>query len=167
MNGCEDRQRLIVRLADGSPDAATPEELAAFEAHLTVCEACRTALADQRLVAGLLRTRPPLQPSPAFAARLSSRLDQVSGWLGLLDWQVWTFRLAPVALALFLAALFSAAGTSSESSAQATPTLETWAHAVPEPSSVTSALWQGETSPDALQDAMLGGTQVRDTSDVR
>ncbi len=161
---CEDRQRWLARLADTSAsDALTAADRAQIESHLQACESCRAALADQRYVAGVLSARPALEPSPAFAAALAARLDQASGWLGLLDWRLWTFRLAPIALAVLLFAVFS--GSSPTSSApvvtdSAVATLETWTRGVSESTSVASAVWQGRTSSDALLETMLLGTST-------
>ena len=114
MTACGDKHRMLARLADGSgADAPTAEDQAELDAHLAECAACRSALDEQRLVANVLRSRPALVPSAAFSRRLASRLDEASGWLGILDWRTWTFRLAPVAAALAIAALL--AGTSSTS----------------------------------------------------
>jgi hypothetical protein len=171
---CADRQRQLVRLADPTESAAwTAADRADLEAHLDQCADCRAALAEQRFVAGVLQSRPALQPSPAFAVKLAARLDEVSGWFGLLDWRTWTLGLAPVALAIFLIAVF--AGSSSNptvnSSTAETPaaTLETWTRGVNETSSVASAVWQDRTSSDALLETMLlgGSSQTREDADVR
>jgi hypothetical protein len=163
MTTCADKHRVLARLADeNGPGAPGAEERAELEAHVAECAACHEALQEQRLVSAILRSRPALPPSPAFARRLSSRLDDASGWLGILDWQVWTFRLAPVAVALAIAALF--AGTTPVPEASSA-TLDTWTHSVGEPSSAASAVWQEGTSSDALIETMLTG--ARETGDVR
>jgi len=177
---CDDRQRWLARLADPvESEVLTDAERAGIETHLAGCEACRAALADQRLVAGVLRARLPLQPSAAFAATLAARLDEASGWLGLLDWRTWTFRLAPVAMALSLVAVFSGshsaagAGTStaavpaSGSGETTAATLETWTRGVSESTSVASAVWQDRTSSDALLETMILGSAAREDANVR
>lgn len=163
MRACDDTHQLLARAAD---DALTPEEQATLDLHLARCLECRTALDEQRRVAGMLRSRPALAPSAAFAARLAMRLDEASGWLGILDWRVWTFRLAPVALAIGLAALFAGAAPTADVS---TATLEAWTRSVAEPSSEASAVWQDRTSSDALLDTMLSGAGggQRERNDVR
>lgn len=170
---CGDRRGQLVRLGDAAgSDALTASDRAGLEAHLAQCADCRAALADQRVVAGALRSRPPLEPSPAFAANLAARLDDVSGWLGLLDWRMWTFRLAPVALAIFLIAVF--AGSSSTRTAvtgpsaaeSTTATLETWTRGVNESSSAAAAVWQDRTSSDALLETMLLGASGASREDV-
>ena len=83
----------------------------------------------------------------------------------MLDWRVWTFRLAPVALALGLFAVF--AGTSVTTDAS-TASLDGWTRGVPEPSTAASAVWQGVTSSDALLETLLtGATSQQETPDVR
>jgi anti-sigma factor RsiW len=176
MTACNDRHRLLVRLVDEpAADVLSAED----EAHLAQCAECRAALDEQRLVAGILRSRPALRPSAAFAVRLASRLDEVSGWLGILDWRTWTFRLAPVALALALTALFTGTSSSSASSSaatdatsstttNATATLDAWIRGVAEPSSAASAVWQDGTSSDALLETMLSGSSgQREPTNVR
>jgi len=167
---CDDRQRWLARLADPvESEVLTEAERAAIEAHLASCEPCRAALADQRFVAQALRARPALEPSPAFAARLAARLDDASGWLGLLDWRLWTFRLAPVALALFLVAVLSGASstTTSETNEPTVATLDTWTRSVNE-STPAAAVWQDRTSSDALLETMLlGAATARENGDVR
>jgi Putative zinc-finger len=167
MTACGDKHRMLARLADETAaDAPTPGERAAFEAHLASCAGCRSALEEQRLVAGILRSRPPLGLSATFVARLASRLDETSGWLGILDWRTWTFRLAPVALALAIASLFGGSAPTTETS---TATLDTWTRSVAEPSSAASAVWEEGTSSDALLETMLTGAAgvTRETGDVR
>ena len=167
MTACGDKHRMLARLADGSgADAPTVEEQAEIDAHLAECAACRRALDEQRLVANVLRSRPALVPTAAFSRRLASRLDEASGWLGILDWRTWTFRLAPVAAALAIAALLAGTSSTSEGS---TTTLDAWTRGVGEPSSVASAVWQDGTSSDALIETMLTGAGggTRETSDVR
>ena len=178
-HGCGDRQRPLARLADPVESQGLSEsERAALGAHLDGCDACREALADQRLVAGVLRTRSPLQPSAAFASRLAARLDEASGWLGMLDWRTWTFRLAPVALAIFLVAVFSSPASTIETSAARSPssggssestsaTIEAWTRGVSESTSVASAVWQDRTSSDALLETMILGSAAREDANVR
>jgi len=170
---CDDRQGWLARMADPAESGAlTAAERARLEAHLDRCAECRAALADQRFVASALRGRAALEPSPAFAGQLAARLDETSSWLGLLDWRVWTLRLAPVALAIFLAAVFSGSpstSTATTSGTEITPaTLDTWTHGVDESSSVASAVWQDRTSSEALIETMLlGSSMAREDANVR
>jgi len=156
MTACDDKLRLLVRLADeAAADTLTTGERAGIEAHLAACASCRAALDDQRVVAQILRSRPVLEPSRAFAVRLASRLDEVSGWLGILDWQAWTFRLAPVALALVVAAFFTATSSTTDGS---DATIEAWTRGVAEPASVASVVWQDGTTADVLLETVLTGS---------
>ena len=167
---CDDCQRGLARLADpaGSEVLAEAERMA-LEAHLAACEGCRAALTDQQFVVRTLRARPAIAPSPAFAAGLAARLDEASGWLGLLDWRLWTFRLAPVALALLLVAVLSGASatTSSEANETTAATLDTWTRSAGD-STPAAAVWQDRTSSDALLETMLlGSGTTREGGDVR
>ena len=150
MLSCADATRLIARRADGARlDEPTD---AALDVHLAGCAACREALSGQRAVADLLRARPAERVFPAFAARLAQRLDEDAGWFGLLDWRVWTIRLAPVAAALALAAYLTA-GVQPATSVS----LEEWAVSHAGSSSAASLLWDAEVSSDAVLQEMLGG----------
>jgi anti-sigma factor RsiW len=149
MLSCADANRLIVRRADG--DLLDPAHGDALDEHLAGCSSCRDALAGQRVVADLLRARPVDRVSPHFHGRLSRRLDEASGWLGLLDWRAWTFRLAPAAAALALAALLTADGP-----AAAPISLEEWAVSNTGSSSATSLLWNSEVSSESVLQEMLG-----------
>lgn len=149
MLSCADATRLIVRLADGDRvDAATST---ALDAHLSGCPGCRDALAGQRAVANLLRARPADRVAPQFHARLAQRLDDEAGWFGLVDWRAWTFRLAPAAAALALAALLTAGQP-----AAAPINLEEWAVSNADTSSAASLLWDDDVSSDSVVREMLG-----------
>ena len=62
---------------------------------------------DQDLVAATLASAPPPEVSPAFLARVNARIDaeEKAGWFGLLDFRVWTLRLAPIAAAVAVLSL--------------------------------------------------------------
>lgn len=162
MLSCADANRLIVRRADG--DALEAPAAAALDAHLAGCAACRDALASQRAVADLLRSRPADRVSPQFHARLSEKLDREAGWFGLADWRAWTFRLAPAAAALALAAFLTA-----ERSAAAPLSLEEWAVSNTGSASTVSLLWDSQVSSDVVLQEMLGvdGTPTGGTRDGR
>jgi anti-sigma factor RsiW len=151
MSSCDDALGWIARRADG--DALDPAAQGALDAHLTTCAGCRAALDDQVEVSALLRTRPADTVSPAFAAALASRLDEAEGWFGLADWRAWTFRLAPVAVALALAALL----TSDTSAQSSSVTLEEWTKATAGTSSGASLLWQQDVSSEDVVETMLTG----------
>jgi hypothetical protein len=102
--------------------------------------------------------------SHRFNTTLAARLDDASGWFGIADWRVWTFRLAPVAGALGLAAFLTAGASAGTSS----PTVEEWAFRTPDTSSSASALWQDDVTTDSLLETILGGAGASGGSgDVR
>jgi anti-sigma factor RsiW len=107
MNGlaCAGFEALIARAADGSLDGADAGRL---ESHLETCATCREALAWQVEARDLLAARPPLEASASFRARVQQAVraeaDRPQSLAELLDFRRWTWRLAPVAAALGLAA---------------------------------------------------------------
>ena len=151
MLSCDDAAGLIARRADGALDAA---DLSLLDAHAAGCAACRAALEDQRRIAAILRSRPPERLSPRFNATLAAKLDDASGWFGIADWRIWTFRIAPVAGALGLAAFLTAGASAGTSS----PTVEEWTFSTPDTSSSASALWQDDVTTDSLLEAILTGS---------
>ena len=124
--------------------------------HGLPCRAGRAAIRGWRPpVAAAAPAVSRLRREPGGAARRSLRLARPARLA------MWTFRLAPIALAIFLIAVF--AGSSSTSSSTpgaaetATATLDTWTRGVNEASSVAAAVWQDRTSSDALLETMLLG----------
>ena len=159
---CDEASGAIARRADGA--AETAGERARLDAHLLACASCRAALEAQQSVSNLLRSRESETLSPAFASRLAARLDDASGWFGLLDWRVWTFRLAPVAAGLALAAYLT---TGSASDSGAAITLNDWAAATTAQSEA-ALLWQQDVTSDSLLESMLaGGSGSGSGNDVR
>jgi len=140
---CDDAARAIVRLSDGTLDGGAR---ATLDAHLETCADCRAALETQRAVAAWLRSRPADRVSDQFAARLAARLDGDSGWLGIADWRVWTFRLTPVAA--LLAAFVLLGSAQSESGV----TLDEWAL---DTDDTSSWFLQTDVSPDVSLDALV------------
>ena len=99
---CEDYERLIVR----HPGARiSSDEEQHLQRHLNECGECREALAAQRQVSDILARRSTAMVSPDFANRVMADLPVNPAWLELLNWQRWTFRLAPVAATLVLVAV--------------------------------------------------------------
>ena len=161
---CHEATQSIARFADAD-DTLDRTTRVAIESHLATCETCRAALETQRTVAAVLRTRPVDSVSPEFTARLAERLDAVSGWLGIADWRAWTLRLAPLAAVLALALFLG-----SESSTQATVTLEEWTVGGNDAASSVSLLWRSDVNSEALMETMLTGemtTGSGDTGNVR
>jgi hypothetical protein len=150
MLSCEDAHRLIARAADGDEIA----ESEGLDVHLESCALCRSALAEQRMVATILRSRPAQSPSPDFASRLARRLDGVSGWLGIVDARVWTFRLAPVAAVLALVAILGSGSSRTQRSMQ---TLEEWARSSLDSKSGASMLWQQDVNAESVLEVMATG----------
>jgi hypothetical protein len=101
-------------------------------------------------VAAVLRSRPASGVPAAFAGRLSARLTAEGGWLGLADWRVWTFRLAPVAAALVIVAVL-AGSRAVESAFSLTSVVETWAAGdrVSDPPAA-SLFWQADVPAESL-----------------
>ncbi len=99
--------RIAVILRDVGVAADVPTDETrhrALRRHLAVCVACRKIRDEQRAVRVVLAARPNRDAPPDFAARVMANLDPAGSWLDALDWRRWTFRLAPVATALFLVA---------------------------------------------------------------
>ncbi len=153
MLSCSDAAPLLAKRADGAElDAPAAEGL---EQHLATCAGCRAALADQRAVRDILQSRPAQAVSPAFASRLSERLDDASGFFGIVDWRVWTYRLAPLAAVLaIIAVLFSS------QSAAAPLSLEDWAVSNAGETSRATLLWNSDVSADTVIETMLVGDQA-------
>ena len=102
---CDGYAGLIVRAADG--DATfTSADRARLDAHLAGCEACRQALADQRVVRMGLSEAFALDSSRAFTARVLGEVGSRERWIDRLDFRRLTWRLSPVAAGLALAAAF-------------------------------------------------------------
>jgi anti-sigma factor RsiW len=162
MLSCEDAHRLIARVAD----ADEVEQRQALDAHLESCALCRAALVEQRDVAAILRSRPSQSPSPGFASRLAWRLDEASGWLGIVDARVWTFRLAPIAAVLALVAILASGSSTTQRSTQ---TLEEWARSSLDPKSGASMLWQPDANAESLLEVMATGktSSTGGAADVR
>jgi hypothetical protein len=107
---------------------------------------------DQDLVATALASAPPAEVSPAFLARVNARIDAEAdgGWLGVADFRSWTLRLAPVALALALLAVWWPASPAATTPPATTAAVEFT------PASATD--WQSDVNANALLEAALSGT---------
>jgi anti-sigma factor RsiW len=95
---CTSMARSILASVEGT---IAPDAREALAAHLEICAACRTALAEQRGIKRLLADLPLATVSTDFAARVRQRVAPLS-WLDFVNWRAWTLRLAPVAVALML-----------------------------------------------------------------
>jgi hypothetical protein len=151
-----------------SDDPAARGRRRAFEAHLETCADCQRAVAEQRDVESVLAARPRLQPSAHFTASVMSRLDDAAGFFGLLDWRLWTFRLAPVAVAMAIVALFlsAPAETGAASAGSTSVTIDEWAQAQ---TAVNGEVppWQANGSAEALLESMLPATSEAEGGDGR
>jgi Putative zinc-finger len=156
---CTDCEALMGRYAD-DPAALAPADRQQLELHLASCEGCRLALEDQRQVARLLHARPPVEVSPAFAARLAARLEsEPQGLLALANWRAWTVSLTPVAAALVLVAWLGA-GTTGGGGTQrdASPSADSFAMwATPTASDDQAAVFLQPSTGDVLLEAVLTG----------
>ncbi len=155
---CPAAEGLIARSAD-DPASLSTAERQRLEVHLAQCDSCRALLEDQRHVARLLRARPPLAVPPAFAARVSARLDAEQGWLGLGNWRWWTAALAPVAAGLvFVAWMGGAPGAP----APAVPddTFDAWV--ISSGADARAAVFLQSSTGDVLLEAVLTGAPAGD-----
>jgi hypothetical protein len=107
---------------------------------------------DQDLVAATLASAPPPDVSPAFLARVNARIDaeENGGWFGLLDFRVWTLRLAPIAATV---ALLSLLWPDTPIDRTPAPTVTQVAAETFTPSSEDD--WQQDVSANALLEAAL------------
>jgi anti-sigma factor RsiW len=134
----------LVRAADGSLDAA---ELAALNAHFASCAACRAELDAQTAARRVLAAR-PIEPVRDLSAAIRATLETERPWIERLNWRRLSLRVAPIAAALTLAALFLVRTADTNASAQAATAAAT-GH------SVASALWSGEVTDDQLLTLVL------------
>lgn len=164
MESCDLLGGSIARRADGLPE--DDGQRARLDAHLAGCANCRAALESQRAVRDLLRARGYAPVSAGFDARLAARLDDASGWFGLVDWRAWTFGLAPVAAVLALAAYLTTATTGTPATGV---TLDEWARTAAIASgTASSGLLQQDVSSESLLESMLAGPATNGSdSDVR
>jgi putative zinc finger protein len=154
---CPAADSLIGRYAD-DPAALAAVERQQLELHLASCEACRLVVDDQRHVARVLHARPQAHVPPAFAARLSKRLDsEPQGFLALANWRAWTVTVSPVAAALLLVAWVGLSGTATQPdrSTAATDTFTTWTEATA--TGDAAAVFLQPATGDGLVEAVLTG----------
>ncbi len=150
---CDEAGPLLLRRLEGRLEADEGHRL---ERHLEQCETCRESLEVQRRVATVLSSRPVAEVPPGFAGRVMANLAPVPGWLDVLNWRVWTFRLAPVAAALLVVAALGFGPTEAAEPLEFSDLVAEWvvdedAEGLP----AFSLLWQAEVTDDTLLEAVL------------
>ena len=146
---CTEVEPLLAPAADSLLDAARRAQL---DAHLAGCEACRTALEDQRQVASILAWAAAPDVSPAFLAAVNGRIDASDELLESVDFRWWTLRLAPIAAVLALVAYLGVGArvttTATQTSTQALATF----------SPKDASDWDRDVTANALLEAALKPT---------
>ncbi|MDP6582303.1 MAG: zf-HC2 domain-containing protein, partial [Vicinamibacterales bacterium] len=144
---------LLLRRLEGRLEFGEGQRL---ERHLEQCESCRQSLEGQRFVASVLSARPVAEAPPDFSRRVMASLEPDTSWLDVLNWRVWTFRLAPVAVALMLVAALGFGTTEAAEPLEFSELVAEWvvedeAEGLP----AFSLLWQEEVTDDTLLEAVL------------
>jgi len=154
MLSCDQTAPLLARLADGD---LGEDERAAVAAHLDACARCRAEMEAQQAVATVLGARPAAPVPAGLAARIAAEIALESGWFGVADWRGWSFRLAPLAAGLVLAAFLWGGPTApaAESSESLTPIVETWLMGERDGLPATSVFWQQDVTADTLLATVL------------
>ena len=150
---CDDIERLLLRSLEGRLEADEGHQL---ERHLAQCDACRESLEAQRRVATVLSERPVVEPTSGFAGRVMASLDEAPAWLDVINWRVWTFRLAPVSAALIAVAALGFGPTAAAEPMEFSDLVAEWvveenAEGLP----AFSLLWQEAVTDDTLLEAVL------------
>jgi anti-sigma factor RsiW len=153
---CRPFESLLVRAADGVLNDADRTRL---ESHVAGCEACRESLAVQIAVRQTLQARPAFAARPDFSARVMIAIeaqDPQVGWLDWLDFRRWTWRLAPVAGALLVAAAAAINLAPASSGATSSPAATDAAFDASLP--VSAALWQDSLTDTTVLSLMLSAS---------
>ena len=100
---------LLVRAADGTLDADARLRL---DRHVVTCVACRDALAEQTETHAMLAAVPMTRASAGFAERVMSDVVREDTWVDLFDFRRLTWRLAPVAAVVAVAAYLAVGSVS-------------------------------------------------------
>ena len=150
---CGDVEHLLLRRLEGRLAADEGQRL---ERHLQQCETCRETLEEHRRVAAVLSSRPMAEVPQGFADRVMANIEPVPGWLDVLNWRLWTFRLAPVAAALMAVAVLGFGPTVAAAPLEFSDLVAEWvveenAEGLP----AFSLLWQEEVTDDTLLEAVL------------
>lgn len=164
MDRCQNAHVWMTRDADGVLDA---RDRALLDDHTAGCESCRQARAAQVAVAAVLRGRPPIDAPPAFTARVLAAVAEPPSWFGLAEWRTWTWRLVPVAAALFVIAAFvdgRTDRTSAPATATSTPARTAAASTDTRPESV---LWDADATQDQVLLTVLTGRRQAASEETR
>ena len=145
---------LLARRADGGLD---DDERAAVDAHLERCAPCQAEARAQQAVVAVLRGRLPAPVPAGLAARIAAEIALEAGWLGVADWRGWSFRLAPLAAGLVLAAFLWGGGAApaTEPVASLAPIVDTWMMGDEDGLPATSVFWQQDVTADTLLSTVL------------
>ncbi|HJN46330.1 MAG: hypothetical protein CL477_16495 [Acidobacteria bacterium] len=150
---CDEAGPLLLRRLEGRLEFDEGQRL---ERHLGQCESCRQALEGQRFVASVLSARPVAEAPSGFPRRVMASLEPDTSWLDVLNWRVWTFRLAPVAVALMLVAALGFGTTEAAEPLEFSDLVAEWVvEDVAEGLPAFSLLWQEEVTDDTLLEAVL------------
>ena len=114
-------------------------------AHLTACAVCRDQLAAQTAARRILVAR-PIDPARDLSAAIRATLEAERPWIEQLNWRRLSLRVAPIAAALTLVALFLV---------RTADTTATPAESTATDHTVASALYSGEVSDDQLLSLFL------------
>jgi len=152
---CDRAAPLLTRLADGD---LGDDERAVLDAHLDGCAQCRAEMGAQQAVATVLRGRPAAAVPAGLTARIAAEIALEAGWFGVADWRGWSFRLAPLAAGLVLAAFLwggRAAAPAAEPAGSLAPIVETWLMGERDGLPATSVFWQQDVTVDTLLTTVL------------
>lgn len=150
---CDEAEPLLLRRLERRLGAAESQRV---ERHLALCERCRATVETQERVAAVLSARPAVEAPVGFAHRVMANLDTSPGWLELLNWRVWTCRLAPVAAAMVVVAVLGFGSTKTTEPLEFSDLVADWvvdedAGALP----AFSLLWQEAVADETLLEAVL------------
>jgi hypothetical protein len=135
----------ITHAADGSLESGDVSALD-VASHIASCEACREQV-DAQIVARRALVARPIAPVRDLSAAIRAALEAERPWIERLNWRRFSLRVAPIAAALTLVALFLV--RTADTTAAAVDTASTTDH------TVASALWSGEVSEDQLLSLIL------------
>lgn len=155
---CNEWRSALLRAADNEPAAFDAAQGARLAEHLQRCASCREELAGQQAVRAALAARADAPLPAGFAARVLAGARIGPRWMDVLPWRIWTYRLAPVAAALLVAAglaAFRAAGPPATGNVSELADVWTYGAAESDELPAYALLGQDGVSGDRLLDAIL------------